>query len=59
MRDALKHTMGEARLPEIRAEFERRAMDGNLIEVERRDGRAGRVASPSSRNRLAWKYRRA
>ena len=24
MRDALKHTMGEARLPEIRAEFERR-----------------------------------
>ena len=24
MRDALKHTMGEARLPEVRAEFERR-----------------------------------
>ena len=24
MRDALKHTMGEARLPEINAEFERR-----------------------------------
>jgi conjugative relaxase-like TrwC/TraI family protein len=43
MRDALKHTMGEARLPEIRAEFERRATDGNLIEVERRDGRAGRA----------------
>jgi conjugative relaxase-like TrwC/TraI family protein len=41
MRDALKHTMGEARLPEIRAEFERRATDGNLIEVERPDGRAG------------------
>jgi hypothetical protein len=24
MRDAFKHTMGEARLPEVRAEFERR-----------------------------------
>jgi conjugative relaxase-like TrwC/TraI family protein len=43
MRDALKHTMGEARLPEIRAEFERRATDGNPIEVERRDGIAGRA----------------
>src|SRR5215472_9965884 len=43
MRDALKHTMGEARLPEIRAEFERRAKDGNLIEVVRPDGRAGRM----------------
>ena len=43
MRDALKHTMGEARLPEIRAEFERRATNRNLIEVERRDGRAGRA----------------
>ncbi len=42
MRDALKHTMGDARLPEIRAEFERRAEDRNLIEVERRVGRAGR-----------------
>jgi len=43
MRDALKHTMGEARLPEIRAEFERRAVSGNLIEVERKAGRAGRA----------------
>jgi conjugative relaxase-like TrwC/TraI family protein len=43
MQDALKHTMGEARLPEILAEFERRATGGNLIEVERRDGRAGRA----------------
>ena len=43
MRDALKHTMGEARLPEIRAEFERRATGGNLIEVERQAGRAGRA----------------
>ena len=30
MRDALKHTMGEARLPEIRAEFERRAADRGI-----------------------------
>jgi ATP-dependent exoDNAse (exonuclease V) alpha subunit len=43
MRDALKHTMGEARLPEMRAEFERRASGGNLIEVERRAGLAGRT----------------
>ena len=43
MRDALKHTMGEARLPEVRAEFERRATGGNLIEVEQRAGRAGRA----------------
>jgi conjugative relaxase-like TrwC/TraI family protein len=43
MRDALKHTMGEARLPEIRAEFERRATAGNLIELERKAGRAGRA----------------
>jgi conjugative relaxase-like TrwC/TraI family protein len=43
MRDALKHTMGEARLPEVRAEFDRRAMDGNLVELERRDGHAGRA----------------
>ena len=43
MRDALKHTMGEARVQEVRGEFERRAADGNLIEVERRAGRAGRA----------------
>ena len=42
MRDALKHTMGEARLPEIRAEFERRTADKNLIEIERRAGAASR-----------------
>lgn len=41
MRDALKHTMGETRLPEICADFERRTSEGNLIEVERRAGRAG------------------
>lgn len=43
MRDALKHTMGEARLPELRAEFERRIQSHELIEVERRPGRAGRA----------------
>jgi conjugative relaxase-like TrwC/TraI family protein len=43
MRDALKHTMGEARLPEVRAEFERRAQSHDLIEVERRSGLPGRA----------------
>ena len=43
MRDALKHTMGEARLPEIRAEFERRVEASELIEVSRREGAAGRT----------------
>jgi conjugative relaxase-like TrwC/TraI family protein len=43
MRDALRHTMGEARLPELRAEFERRVERQELIEVERRPGLAGRA----------------
>jgi len=43
MRDALKHTMGEARLPEIKAEFERRVQAFELIEVPRREGLAGRA----------------
>jgi len=43
MRDTLKHTMGEARLPEVRAEFERRVTAHELIEVERRPGLAGRA----------------
>jgi conjugative relaxase-like TrwC/TraI family protein len=43
MRDALKHTMGEARLPELRAEFERRVQAHELIEIERRPGLAGRA----------------
>jgi conjugative relaxase-like TrwC/TraI family protein len=42
-RDALKHTMGEARLPEIKAEFERRVESRELIEVPRREGLAGRA----------------
>jgi conjugative relaxase-like TrwC/TraI family protein len=43
MRDALKHTMGEARLPEIRAEFGRRIQAAELIEVAHREGAAGRT----------------
>jgi conjugative relaxase-like TrwC/TraI family protein len=43
MRDALKHTMGEARLPEVRAEFERRVKSNELIEVPRKEGLAGRA----------------
>jgi len=43
MRDALKHTMGKARLPEIRAEFGRRVEASELIEVAHREGAAGRT----------------
>ena len=43
MRDALKHTMGEARLPEIRVEFGRRVQAAELIEVTHREGAAGRT----------------
>jgi conjugative relaxase-like TrwC/TraI family protein len=43
MRDALKHTMGEARLPEIKVEFEKRVASSELIEVPRREGLAGRA----------------
>jgi len=43
LRDALKHTMGEARLPEIKDELQKRIATGELIEVPRRDGEAGRA----------------
>jgi conjugative relaxase-like TrwC/TraI family protein len=43
MRDALKHTMGETRLPEIKAEFEKRVESRELIDVPRREGLAGRA----------------
>jgi ATP-dependent exoDNAse (exonuclease V) alpha subunit len=43
MGDALKHGMGATRLPEVRAEFERRVAAHELIEVERRPGLAGRA----------------
>jgi conjugative relaxase-like TrwC/TraI family protein len=43
MQDALKHGMGATRLPEVRAEFERRVAAHELIEVARRPGLAGRA----------------
>ncbi len=43
LRDALRHTMCEARLPEIKTELEKRIANGELIEVPRRDGEAGRA----------------
>jgi conjugative relaxase-like TrwC/TraI family protein len=43
MRDALKHSMGKARLPKVRAEFERQVQAQNLIEVKRNPGEAGRA----------------
>ena len=43
LRDALKHTMCEARLPEIKTELEKRIARGELIEVPRREGEAGRA----------------
>jgi hypothetical protein len=43
MRDALKHSMGAARLPEVREESERLVQAGVLIEVERGPGQAGRL----------------
>jgi len=43
LRDALKHGMGETRLPEVRAEFERRVASQELIEVGRKSGLAGRA----------------
>jgi conjugative relaxase-like TrwC/TraI family protein len=43
LRDALRHTMCEARLPEIKTELEKRIANGELIEVPRRAGEAGRA----------------
>ena len=43
LRDALRHTMCEARLPEIKTELEKRIANGELIEVPRREGEAGRA----------------
>jgi ATP-dependent exoDNAse (exonuclease V) alpha subunit len=47
LRDALKHGMGETRLPEVRAEFERRVASQELIEVGRKPGLAGRAFTTS------------
>jgi hypothetical protein len=44
MRDALKRSMGEASLVEIRAQFERRVEQGELIEIgQQRPGTPGRA----------------
>ena len=43
MSDALKHTMGQARFSEIKAEFEHRVQSRELIEVQRKEGLAGRA----------------
>jgi len=43
LRDALRHTMCEARLPEIKAEIEKRIAAGDLVDVPRREGEAGRA----------------
>ena len=43
LRDALKHSMGAARLPEVRAEFERRVAADELIEVAHGPGEASRM----------------
>jgi len=43
LRDALRHTMCEARLPEIKAELEKRIAAGDLVDVPRREGEAGRA----------------
>jgi hypothetical protein len=43
MRDALKQGIGATRLPEIKAEFERRVQSHELIEVQRGLGLAGRA----------------
>jgi conjugative relaxase-like TrwC/TraI family protein len=42
LRDALKHGMGATRLPEVRADFERRVESGELIEIEGKTGVPGR-----------------
>jgi conjugative relaxase-like TrwC/TraI family protein len=46
LRDALRHTMCEARLPEIKAELEKRIAAGDLVDVPRREGAAGRAFTP-------------
>jgi ATP-dependent exoDNAse (exonuclease V), alpha subunit - helicase superfamily I member len=43
LRDALKQTLCEARLPEIKAELEKRIAGGSLVEVERGVSAAGRA----------------
>jgi conjugative relaxase-like TrwC/TraI family protein len=49
---ALRHSMGQARLPEVRAEFERHIAEGKLIEVPRTPGSAGREFTTPEMQRL-------
>ena len=43
LRDALRRSMGEAALTEVRSEFEKRVNTGEFIEVEKRTGGPGRA----------------
>lgn len=43
LRDALRRSVGDATLGEIRAEFDRRIRDGEFIELEKRVGTPGRA----------------
>lgn len=42
LRDALRRSMGQASLADVRAEFERRANTGGFVEIEKRTGESGR-----------------
>jgi ATP-dependent exoDNAse (exonuclease V) alpha subunit len=43
LRDALRRSMGQATLTQVRSEFERRVKGGEFIGVEQKTGRPGRV----------------
>ncbi len=43
LRDALKRSMGNTTLAEVRADFEKRVADGEFVEVEQRRGTPGRA----------------
>ncbi|MGB7280754.1 MAG: MobF family relaxase [Candidatus Acidiferrum sp.] len=43
LRDALRRSMGQATLADVRTEFERRARSGEFIGVEQKTGRPGRT----------------
>jgi ATP-dependent exoDNAse (exonuclease V) alpha subunit len=47
LRDALKRSMGESRLGEVKDELAKRIDNGGLIEVERNTGKPGRVFTTS------------
>lgn len=43
LRDALKHSMGNVTLAEVKADFEKRVADGEFVEVEQRKTTPGRA----------------